>query len=289
MDNFIIGTRASKLALWQAEHVKTLIQTHLGAASTLKKISTKGDEILDRSLVEIGGKGLFLKEIEDALLAGTIDLAVHSMKDVPYALPKGLTLAAILIREDVRDSFLSIKSKSLLDLPQKARVGTSSLRRSIQIKKLRPDLTILPLRGNVDTRIRKLEEGEFDAIILATAGLNRLGLTQHIKEKLNLVSAVGQGAIGIECREGDVDLVQKLATLGDPTTTRCVTLERYFIEKLGGSCQTPIGCHALEDVQDKNKFTMRCFWANPDGTNYREEAVTGQWTNGKKMIDELLS
>lgn len=268
-----IGTRASKLALWQAHHVQSLLE-NLGHEVSLTKITTKGDQILDRSLSEIGGKGLFLKEIEDALLANQVDIAVHSLKDVPFSLPEGLQLSCILPREDSTDAFVCNTAKAIADLPEGARVGTSSLRRSVQLKKAYPGLVFEPLRGNVDTRLAKLDAGEFDAIVLASAGLIRLGLADRITERLNIVSAVGQGAIGIECRAEDEALQAILKELHHAETADCVEVERLFLKHVEGSCQTPLGCHVT--LSSESEFDMRAFYAKPDGSDYQiwQEAGT---------------
>lgn len=276
MKPLVIGTRPSKLALWQAEHVKSLLAAQ-GVACELKKITTKGDKILDRSLVAIGGKGLFLKEIEDELLAGSVDLAVHSMKDVPYDLPRGLVLAAILPREDAADAWLSSDGKKISEMPAGAVVGTTSLRRQVQLKKMFPHLMFKDLRGNVDTRLNKLKAGEFDGIVLALAGLKRLGLAEHVTERLDLVAAAGQGAIGIECREDAVAIKKILSSLNDAETARCVAVERDFLRSVNGSCQTPVGCHVVTDAQDPSSYVMRTFQANPDGSDARETRVMGSW------------
>lgn len=279
----VIGTRASQLALWQANHVKDLLEQHHNCEVELKKITTKGDVIQDRSLWEIGGKGLFLKEIEEELLAGTIDLAVHSMKDVPFDLPGGLCLQAILKREDSRDALLSRGNLNLSDLPERAVLGTSSLRRKYQILQQRPDLQIKDLRGNVDTRIQKLKDGAFDAIVLAAAGLNRLGWQQEITEPLNLVSAVGQGAIGIETREGDKRITDLLACLHHEESARCVHAERVFSKALQASCQTPIGCL----VQSHNDQARVClFVATPEGKILSEKNEVMAWDQVQSYLEE---
>jgi hydroxymethylbilane synthase len=249
----IIGTRASKLALWQAEWVKSeLERLYPGIGVELNKIKTTGDKILDVPLAKVGGKGLFVKEIEEAMLRGEADIAVHSMKDVPTEFPEGLHLAVICKREDPRDAFISgmqngsPKIKSFSAMPQGATVGTSSLRRSCQLLHIRPDLKIEQLRGNLDTRIRKLDEGQFDAIILAAAGVKRLGWSDRITEILpagTSLPAIGQGAIGIECRTGG-DINALIAPLNDPTTSTCVRAERAFLKKLEGGCQVPIAGYA---------------------------------------------
>ena len=260
-----IGTRGSKLALWQAEFVKTQLQKlspDLGIE--IRKIKTTGDKILDVPLAQVGGKGLFVKEIEEALLRYEADIAVHSMKDVPTDFPDGLHLPVVCEREDPRDALivnkkLKVKSEKLkvkdeeskpsliFSLPQNAKIGTSSLRRSCQLLSLRPDLKIEQLRGNLDTRLRKLDEGQFDAIILAAAGMNRLGLQDGITEILPLdisLPAIGQGAIGIECRINDEWVNNLVSALNHPETFVCVKAERAFLKKLEGGCQVPIAAHA---------------------------------------------
>ncbi len=250
----IIGTRGSKLALWQAEWVKSELQRlHPGLEVELNKIKTTGDKILDVPLAKVGGKGLFVKEIEEALLSGGADLAVHSMKDVPTDFPGGLSLPVICRREDPRDAFITRKEKdawkikSFQELPAGATVGTSSLRRSCQLLSIRPDLKIEQLRGNLDTRLRKLDEGQFDAIILAAAGVKRLGWAGRITEIIPLdisLPAIGQGAIGIECRENDEFINRLVEPLNHPDTSVCVRAERAFLKKLEGGCQVPIAAHA---------------------------------------------
>jgi hydroxymethylbilane synthase len=252
MKKLVIATRSSKLALWQANHIKAAIEVRSqeqGAPVTVEllPLKTTGDKILDSPLAKIGGKGLFVKEIEEALLDGRADLAVHSMKDVPVEIPEGLRLGVIPEREDPTDTLLSVRYDSLAELPAKAVVGTSSLRRQAQLLALRPDLTIVSLRGNVDTRLRKLLEGEFQAIVMATAGLNRLGLSAPKRQTLRspeFVPAVGQGALGIEFREDDPELAALLGQFNHPPTAACVTAERAFLTELQGGCQTPIAGHA---------------------------------------------
>jgi hydroxymethylbilane synthase len=245
----VIATRRSKLALWQAEWVTSKLQTidpYLQVG--LNKIKTTGDKILDVPLSQVGGKGLFVKEIEEAMLRGEADLAVHSMKDVPAELPGGLHLSAICKREDPRDAFIAGKDiQNIAELQQGANVGTSSLRRICQLLNKRPDLKITQLRGNVDTRLRKLAEGEFDAIILATAGVKRLGFVDRITEKISTdisLPAIGQGAVGIECRVDDEFINGLLSRLNHEETWICVTAERAFLKKLEGGCQVPIAAYA---------------------------------------------
>ena len=246
----IIATRGSKLALWQAEWVKSQLEKNSpGLVVDLKKIKTTGDKILDVPLAQVGGKGLFVKEIEEAMLRGEADLAVHSMKDVPADLPEGLHLAAICEREDPRDALIAGAEavKSITDLPEGASIGTTSLRRICQLLNIRPDLKIAQLRGNVDTRLRKLAEGEFDAIILATAGVKRLGHAEKITQKIPVevsLPAIGQGAVGIECRINDEFTNGLVMALNHSETSVCVRTERAFLKKLEGGCQVPIAAYA---------------------------------------------
>jgi hydroxymethylbilane synthase len=244
-----IATRRSALALWQAEHVAArLRQLHPGREVVLVPMTTRGDRILDRPLAEIGGKGLFLKELEVAMQAGEADIAVHSMKDVPMKLEPGFALAAILERADPHDAFVSNDWPSLASLPSGARVGTSSLRRRSLLRALRPDLQVDDLRGNVNTRLARLDNGEFAAIILACAGLIRLGFEDRIRDRLpapEWLPAVAQGAIGIEVRDGDADAIAAVAPLADAHTTTCVSAERAMNRVLQGSCDVPIAGHAL--------------------------------------------
>ncbi len=249
MKNHIkIGTRGSALALWQAEWVKSeLEKKYPEVAVSLVRIKTTGDKILDVPLAKVGGKGLFVKEIEEALFAEEIDLAVHSMKDVPTALPEGLHLGAITRREDPRDALLSQNRMKFSDLPKGAKVGTSSLRRQAQLMHARPDLQIHQLRGNVDTRIRRLREGHFDAIVLAAAGVKRLGFAADVAEYLSTeisLPAIGQGALGIECRIRDGQLNELLSFFNDPDSRACIVGERALLRRLEGGCQVPIACYA---------------------------------------------
>jgi hydroxymethylbilane synthase len=243
----LIATRESRLALWQAEHVRALLGERFGMRVELLGMTTRGDQILDRALSKIGGKGLFVKELETALEEGRAHLAVHSLKDVPMVLPSGFELAAVLEREDPRDAFVSTRYAAWADLPQRARVGTSSLRRVVQLLALRPDLQIEPLRGNLDTRLRKLDEGEYDAIVLAAAGLKRLGLGARIRsvfEPEQMLPAAGQGALGIEVRSDAHALRQNLAQLTHRATWLSVLAERAVSRALGGSCTMPLAAHA---------------------------------------------
>ncbi len=244
----VIGTRGSKLALWQTNWVKEKLQSlYPELQIDIEKIKTTGDKILDAPLAKVGGKGLFVKEIEEALLSKKVDLAVHSMKDVPTEIPQGLIISAICKREDPRDVFISKDGKALKDLASKAIVGTSSLRRTVQLKALREDLNIKILRGNVDTRIRKLKEGEYDAIVLAMAGVKRMGFESMVTEVFSedtIIPAIGQGAIGIETREDDDFLNELIKPLHHLDTALCVLAERAFLSVMGGGCQVPLACHA---------------------------------------------
>ena len=271
-----IATRKSQLALWQAEHVAALLRAaHPDLLVELVPMSTKGDRIQDRSLAAIGGKGLFIKELEVALEEHRADIAVHSMKDVPGDLPAGLEIAAVLARADPRDALLTGKATRLTDLPQGARVGTSSLRRQAQLLAIRPDLKIEALRGNVDTRLRRLDEGELDAIILACAGLIRLGWEHRITGRLEpgeCLPAVAQGIIGIECRTDDRATVSRLSVLNDAPTRSAMDAERAFAGRLGGSCQSPIAAHAT--LQDQ-RLTLQGLVAEPDGSRLLRDSIAG--------------
>jgi len=242
-----IATRQSRLALWQAEHVKARLESELGARVTLLPLSTRGDEILDRSLSKVGGKGLFVKELELALARGEADLAVHSLKDVPMDLPDGYALAAVMTREDPRDAWVSPEFARLEDLPSGARVGTSSLRRQVQLLARRPDLDIQPLRGNLDTRLRKLDDGEYAGIVLARAGLVRLGLASRVRSAFEvdeMLPCAGQGALGIEVLASRTDLITALGPLVDRATSWACGAERAVSRALGGSCSVPLAAHA---------------------------------------------
>ena len=261
-----IATRKSPLALWQAEHVaEALRRAHPGLQVEILGMTTRGDKILDAPLAKIGGKGLFVKELEQGLLEGSADIAVHSTKDVPVELPEGLFLPVILEREDPRDAFVSNRYEQLADLPQGARVGTSSLRRQCQLAARRPDLDIQPLRGNVNTRLAKLDSGEFDAILLAAAGLMRLGFEERIRSRLSIdesLPAIGQGAVGIECRTGDARVLALLAPLHHPDSATRVWAERAMNRRLQGGCQVPIAGHA---VLKGDELWMRGLVGTPDG------------------------
>ncbi len=260
----VIATRESRLALWQAEHVKALLESRLGWQVELLGMTTQGDQILDRSLSKVGGKGLFVKELEVALTEGRADLAVHSLKDVPMDLPEGFALACVLEREDPHDAFVSNRFATLADLPQGAVVGTSSLRRLVLLKALRPDLKIEPLRGNLDTRLRKLDEGQYDAIVLAAAGLKRLGLESRIRSvfaQADMLPAAGQGALGIEVRADRADLVEALATLADQPTWLAVTAERTVSRAMGGSCSMPLA--AFTQGPGAQGMQLYAAWGDP--------------------------
>ena len=274
MANLRIGSRGSQLALWQANHVKALLEGQ-GHQVTIEIIKTTGDKITDVALAKVGTKGMFTKEIEEALQEGKVDLAVHSLKDLPTELQGQFELAAVMKRQDSRDAFLSVEYAAFAELPKGARVGTSSLRRQAQLKAIRPDLDIHPLRGNVDTRLRKLEEGQYKAIILASAGLNRLGLTQRVREILPpevVCPAVGQGALGIECRSNDARTKGFLKFLDDAPTRQACGAERALLRTLGGGCQVPIGAHA-EPLDGRLRLTAVV--ARPDGSLVLREQQTG--------------
>ena len=244
----LIATRESRLALWQAEHVRELLRAHFGLQVELLGMTTRGDQILDRALSKVGGKGLFVKELETALEDGRAHLAVHSLKDVPMELPAGFVLGAVLQREDARDAFVSPRHARLEDLPLRACVGTSSLRRAAQLLGLRPDLRIEALRGNLDTRLRKLDEGQYDAIVLAAAGLKRLGLGERIAalfDPAQMTPAAGQGALAIELREDAVELRRTVGALLHRPTWLAVHAERAVSRALGGSCSMPLAAHAV--------------------------------------------
>src|SRR5512146_38797 len=269
-----IGSRGSQLALWQAHYISALLREQ-GHEVELEIIKTTGDKITDVALAKVGTKGMFTKEIEEALAAGRIDLAVHSLKDLPTDLPPGFEIAAITTRQNPRDVFLSVNYDSIDALPHGGKVGTSSLRRQAQLKAIRPDLFIFPLRGNVDTRIRKLEEGQYDAIILAAAGLFRLGKTELVKQVIDeetMCPAAGQGALGIEIRQGDSKMRELLAFLNDEASRATTTCERALLNKLGGGCQVPIGAFA---EKDGNVLRLTAICARPDGTEIIREVQTG--------------
>jgi len=272
-----IATRQSPLALWQAEHVAERLEQAFPLVKTeLVKMVTRGDKILDAPLAKVGGKGLFVKELEQGMLEGSADIAVHSMKDVPVDFPEGLHLAAILSREDPTDAFVSNRYSTLNELPANARIGTSSLRRQCQIKEKFPDAEVLPLRGNVNTRLAKLDAGIYDAIILASAGLKRLGMAKRIAQSLDIsisLPAIGQGAIGIECRVDDLEINEILRALHDAETGLCVSAERAMNARLNGGCQVPIAGFAL--LQGGQIF-MRGLVGNPDGSVLYRAELSGE-------------
>lgn len=278
MNRLVIATRGSRLALWQANHIKDRLEAaYPGLAVELNVIKTKGDIILDVPLAKVGGKGLFVKEIEEALLSGAADIAVHSMKDVPMELPEGLVLGVVPEREDPTDLFLSVHYDSLEALPPGAVVGTSSLRRQAQILALRPDLRVESLRGNVDTRLRKLSEGQFAAIVMATAGMKRLGLSMPKESPLTppaFVPAVGQGALGIEYAEQRTDLAAMLAFLEHRPTRIRVEAERGLLAGLEGGCQVPIAGHAV--MLDDERFTLEGLVGEVDGSRIIRRSLVGR-------------
>lgn len=281
-----IATRRSLLALWQAEYVKAeLEKQHPGIQVELVKIQSRGDRILDTPLAKIGGKGLFVKELETALLDGTADIAVHSMKDVPMAFPQGLGLAVICPRERPTDAFVSNRYARFDELPQGAVVGTSSLRREVQIRERRPDLQVNFLRGNVQTRLAKLDAGDYDAIILATAGLLRLELGDRIRQELTpeeSLPAGGQGAVGIECRSDDQALIDLIQPLHHHATALRVQAERALNRRLEGGCQVPIGCYAtLDDSQ--NELYLRGLVGRPDGSLVLRDEIRGPATEAEQL------
>jgi hydroxymethylbilane synthase len=270
-----IGTRGSSLALWQARNISESLREKAGIETEIVIIKTSGDKFQQTSFGQIGTKGVFVKELEDALLDERIDLAVHSMKDVPTELPEGLTIAAIAKREDVRDALLSSTGASLETLPRGARVGTSSLRRQSQLLHARPDLRMLELRGNVETRIEKLRRGDYDAIVLAKAGLDRLGLNGNISQVLPCdvsMPAAGQGAIGIEARSADAETLRSLVILEDPQTRSGVTAERALLAGLGGGCQLPIGAWGRIE---SGKLVLDVVVMSPDGAQRLSERASG--------------
>jgi hydroxymethylbilane synthase len=290
-----IATRKSQLALWQAEHVAALLrEAHPGLQIELVPLLTQGDRIQDRSLAAIGGKGLFIKELEVAIEDLRADIAVHSMKDVPADLPHGLTIGAVLKRADPRDALATTSGIARIeDLPRGAIVGTSSLRRQAQLYALRPDLSIQSLRGNVDTRIRKLDAGGMDAIVLACAGLVRLGLESRITSRLDpkvCLPAVTQGVIGIECRGNDVRTAGLLQALEDAATRKVMDAERAFAARLGGSCQSPLAAYAELDA---DRITLRGLVAEPDGSRVLRDTESGSAGNpaalGRQLAERMLA
>ena len=295
MQTLRIATRESPLALWQAEHVKALLEAaHASLVVTLVPMTTSGDQLLSGPLSQSGGKGLFVKELEAALLDSRADIAVHSMKDVPAHQPQGLMLSAYLEGEDPRDAFVSNHHASLAALPQGARLGTASLRRQVQAKRLRPDLHIEVLRGNVGTRLRKLDEGRHDAILLACAGLMRLGLAERIRERLDpetFVPAIGQGIVGIECRADDLRTQALLAPLHDAASALRLAAERTFNARLGGACQAPIAGHATRLADGQLRLVGLV--GTPDGVTVLRDEVRGPASRatalGEQLAERLLA
>jgi len=292
--NIKIGTRGSKLALWQANWIKTELNKNIPSLSIeIVVIKTKGDKILDVPLAKVGGKGLFVKEIEEALLDGRVDLAVHSMKDMPADLPVGLCIGPVPKRENPADVLISKNGLLLSELEPQARIGTSSLRRGSQIKHAKPNFIIFPLRGNLDTRIKKLETSDLDAIILAAAGVKRLNLANKITEYLDydvMLPAVGQGALCIEIRKHDLEIEKIVSQLNHPDTRAVVMGERAFLRTLGGSCQVPVAAYG---EINKNSFTLRGLVADIDGKIIIKETITGPENSseslGIKLAQRLLS
>lgn len=254
LDHCVIATRESPLAMWQALHVQALLRKQYpGAGVEILGMTTRGDQILDKKLSKVGGKGLFVKELEAAMQEGAADLAVHSLKDVPMTLPEGFTLAAVSVREDPRDAFVSPKYASLEELPQGARVGTSSLRRELMLRSRFPHLVIESVRGNVGTRLSKLDRGDFDALIMAGAGLKRLGLSERIRSWIAIEDSLpspGQGALGVEVRSDNKALIEALQFINDPATRACTAAERAVSRALGGSCQVPLAAYAIPDENE---------------------------------------
>jgi len=289
-ERIVIATRESPLALWQAEHVQSrLSQVYRQTRVDLAKMTTRGDQILETPLYQAGGKGLFIKELEVALLEGRADLAVHSLKDVPMELEDGFALVAIGEREDPRDAFVSNRYERIDDLPKGARVGTASLRRACQLRARRPDLQVETLRGNVGTRLRKLDAGEFDGILLAAAGLIRLGLADRIREVIDpsvSLPAVGQGALGFETRADRTDVADLLQVLNHEPTRQRVTAERAMSRALGGSCNVPLGCHA---VLDGERLHLTGFVAMPDGSRMIRGESEGLATDAEAIGLDLAA
>jgi hydroxymethylbilane synthase len=289
MARLAIGSRGSQLALWQANHVASLLREQ-GHTVEIEIIKTTGDKITDVALAKVGTKGMFTKEIEEALAEKRVDLAVHSLKDVPTELAPEFTLAAIMKREDPRDAFISVKHSGLDELPRGAKVGTSSLRRQCQLKAMRPDLEIFPLRGNVDTRLRKLESGEYAAIILAAAGVHRLGLDQHVRSRISadvMCPAVGQGALAIETRSDDRQTQSFLAFLNHTETRQAIECERALLGSLGGGCQVPIGAYAELHA---GQLHLRGMVGRPDGSEILREQAEGSEPEklGRQVAQTLL-
>lgn len=283
-----IATRRSALALWQANHVAAALQKLPEISGTeLVPLSTKGDEVLDRSLQKVGGKGIFIKELEIAMRDGGADLAVHSMKDVPAEIPAGFCLAAMMERANHRDALVTAAGTQLDGLPQNASVGSSSLRRQAQIKMLRPDLRIEPLRGNVNTRLARLESGDFDAIILAAAGLERLELDHHISQQFSsseMLPAAAQGVLGIECLDSNTELCNVLGQLNDPIALQTTTAERTIVRVLQASCQSPVAAFA---TVDHGTLSLTALVAYPDGSRYIRNSLSGDATDAQQLGETL--
>lgn len=283
-----IATRRSALALWQANHVAAALQKLPEISGTeLVPLSTKGDEVLDRSLQKVGGKGLFIKELEIAMRDGGADLAVHSMKDVPAEIPAGFCLAAMMERANHRDALVTAAGTQLDGLPQNASVGSSSLRRQAQIKMLRPDLRVEPLRGNVNTRLARLESGDFDAIILAAAGLERLELDHHISQQFSsseMLPAAAQGVLGIECLDSNTELCNVLGQLNDPIALQTTTAERTIVRVLQASCQSPVAAFA---TVDHGTLSLTALVAYPDGSRYIKNSLSGDATDAQQLGETL--
>lgn len=290
--HLVIATRESPLALCQAKLIKAeLIKHHPHLSIEFLGITTKADKLLDVTLTDIGGKGLFVKELEEALLDGRADIAVHSMKDVPMELPEGLCLPVMLKREEPRDVFVSNQYASLAEMPSGASLGTSSLRRQFQLRAIRPDIDLRSLRGNVNTRLKRLDQGDFDGLILAAAGLKRMGLAVRIRSYLSIdqsLPAAGQGALGIECRE-DEHIMALIAPLNDPLTFDCVSAERALCRRLGGGCQVPVAAFAESHHEELH---LRGLVANHDGTKILRARINGPLSHaerlGERAAEELL-
>ncbi len=288
MKRLVIATRRSRLALWQAEHVKAALEArHRGLAVELLPLSTRGDELIDRRLESAGGKGLFVKELESAMLEGRADLAVHSMKDVPADLPPGFVLAAITAREDPRDAFVSARYDCFEAMPRGAVVGTSSLRREAQIALRYPGLRVALLRGNVETRLAKLDRGEYDAIVLAVAGLVRLGLEGRIRAPIPesaMLPAPGQGALGIECRSDRPEVIDLVSLLADERTAACVRAERAVSRALGGSCVIPLAAYA--EGRDEGRLCLSALVASPDGKRVARARCEGRLEDAQSLGEQ---
>jgi hydroxymethylbilane synthase len=292
MKKLVIATRRSRLALWQAQHIAERLQSaHAGLRVELLPMSTRGDELIDRRLDQAGGKGLFVKELENAMADGRADLAVHSMKDVPAELPPGFMLAAIGEREDPRDALVSANYKTLAEMPNGATIGTSSLRRQAQIVERHPRLEVRLLRGNVDTRLAKLDRGEYHAIVLAAAGLTRLGLHARITARLEaeeMLPAPGQGALGIECLAARAEVIALLAPLADAATSACVRAERTVSRVLGGSCTLPLAAYAqIVENRAGNRVRLRALVASSDGKRVIRSELEGEMADPEALANQV--